>query len=228
MDAATWAFILLFLGLVFLVLEFFIPSSGTLAVMCALSLMAAIGIGFAAGPWTGLSILLTVCVVVPTALVAAVHWWPETPIGRMILIQRPKSSDEVLPQTPAYRTLKDLVGRRGLAKGLMVPSGAVVIDGKLHEAVSEGMPIEAGQPIIVISISTQRLVVRPDNTIRAELAERAAPPYETDAAEAAADSTEALAAALVDEEPAGAAPSDPNEPLIKDIPDPFADEPRPS
>ena len=47
--AATWAFMLLGLGLIFLVLEFFIPSSGSLAVMCALSLLAAIGIGFAAG-----------------------------------------------------------------------------------------------------------------------------------------------------------------------------------
>ena len=229
MDAATWAFILLLLGLVFLVLEFFIPSSGALAVMCALSLMAAIGIGFAAGPWTGLSILVTVCVVVPAALVAAVHWWPETPIGRMILIQRPKSSDEVLPQTPAYRTLKDLVGHRGLAKGLMVPSGAVVIDGKLHEAVSEGMPIEAGQPIIVVGISTQRLIVRPDNTIRAELAETTASSTDATESHEATDGTEALVRAVADEqETTASAASDPSEPLIQDIPDPFADEPRAS
>ncbi|HEX5103782.1 MAG TPA: NfeD family protein [Pirellulaceae bacterium] len=219
MDAATWAFILLALGLIFLVLEFFIPSSGSLAVMCALSLMAAIGVGFAAGPWTGLSILITVAVVVPAALIAAVQWWPETPIGRMILIQRPKSSDEVLPETPAYRTFKDLVGRRGLAKGLMLPSGMVVIDGKSYEAVSEGTPIEAGQPILVVSISTQRLIVRPDNTIRAELAETPSP--------FADEPADVVAAAKVLAEPSSgeSAPANPNEPLVQDIPDPFADEP---
>ena len=222
--AVTWALILLALGLVFLVLEFFIPSSGSLAVMCTLSLLAAIGIGFAAGPWTGLLILLTVCMVVPAALIAAVNWWPETPIGRMILIQRPKSSDDVLPQTPAYRTLKDLVGQRGIAKNLMLPSGIVIIDNKSHEAVSEGTPIEAGQPIIVVSVSTQRLIVRPDNTIRAELAPPPAPE------DAPAPDEEYPAASVVDTAAAGepASASDPNVPLVQDIPDPFADEPRPS
>jgi len=225
MEAATiWALVLLGLGLIFLVLEFFIPSSGSLAVMCALSLLAAIGIGFAAGPWTGLLILLTVCLVVPSALVAAVNWWPETPIGRMILIQRPKSSDDVLPETPAYRTIKDLVGRRGLAKGVMLPSGVVVIEGKSYDAVSEGTAIEAGQPILVVSVSTQRLIVRRDNTIRAELA--APPPLPEDAP--APDEEYAATSLVGDETSAGTPASDPNVPLVQDIPDPFADEPRPT
>ena len=223
MDAATtWALVLLGLGLIFLVLEFFIPSSGSLAVMCALSLLAAIGIGFASGPWTGLFILLTVCIVVPSALVAAVQWWPETPIGRMILIQRPKSSDDVLPETPAYRTLKDLIGQRGLAKGVMLPSGVVVIAGKSYDAVSEGSPIEAGQSIIVVSVETQRLIVRPDNTIRAELA---AP---TRLEDSPADSEDYGAAQAVEAAAEASPGSDPNVPLVQDIPDPFADEPRSS
>jgi len=198
MDAANWALLLLALGLVLLVLEFFIPSGGALAVMCALSLLAAIVVGFLAGPWTGLGTLITVCLVVPAATFAAVHWWPDTPFGRMILIQRPGSADEVLPETLAYRGLKDLVGRRGVAKGVMLPSGLVVIDGKSYDAVSEGVAIEAGQPVIVISVSTQRLIVRPDTTIHAE---------------------------LVDPPPRPA--PDPSQPLVVDIPDPFADEPEP-
>jgi membrane-bound ClpP family serine protease len=204
MDAFTWAFLLLALGVVLLVLEFFVPSSGALAVMCALSFVAAIGVGFAAGPWTGMTIVLVECVVVPAALVAAVKWWPDTPIGRMILIQRPKSSDDVLPETPAYRSFKDLVGRRGVTKNLMLPSGNVLIDGKAYDAVTEGMAIEPGQPVIVVNISTQRLVVRPDTTIRAELAQVADPSADAPVPE-----------------PVSTA-QDPNEPLVKDIPDPFA------
>jgi membrane-bound ClpP family serine protease len=193
----TWAILLLFLGLVFLALEFFIPSGGALAVMCALSFLAAIVVGFMAGPWTGALVLLAVCVIVPSAVGTAVRWWPDTPIGKLMLIQRPGSSDEVLPETVAYRGLKDLVGRRGKAKGLMVPSGSVLIDGKTYDAVSDGQAIEPNQPVIVISISTQRLVVRADNTIQAQLAD--APPV--------------------------TAPINPNEPLVDDIPDPFAEEP---
>ncbi len=168
------AFSLLLLGLIFLVLEFFIPSAGALGTLCALSLLAAIIVGFMAGPWTGAAILAIEAVVVPASLAAAVKWWPETPIGRMILIPLPKSADEVLPDTENYRGLPHLVGKRGTARGLMLPSGIVVIDNKSYDAVSEGVTIEAGQNVLVVGVSTQRLVVRPDNTIRAELVEPAA------------------------------------------------------
>lgn len=201
MDLTTWAILLLVLGLVLLVLEFFVPSGGSLAVLCALSFLGAIILGFMAGRWTGVSILLTISLVVPSACAAAVRWWPDTPIGRLILIQRPKHADEVLPETVAYRGLKDLVGRRGQAKGLMLPSGLVLIDGKSYDAVSDGMAIEAGQPIIVVSVSTQRLVVRPDNTIAAQLAE--ASPAEESSPQPAGPTT------------AG--------PLVADILDPFAE-----
>ena len=198
MTPVTWAIVLLLLGLVFLVLEFFIPSGGGLAVMCALSFFAAIIVGFMAGAGTGALILLAICVIVPSAAGAAVKWWPDTAIGKLMLIQRPRSSDEVLPETLAYRGLKDLVGRRGRSKGLMVPGGSVLIDGKLYDAVSEGLPIEANQPIVVVNISTQRLVVRADNTIQAQLAD---PP------------------------PVATPLTNPDEPLVADIPDPFAEEP---
>ena len=102
------------MGLVFLVLEFFVPSGGALAVLCALSLLAAIIVGFNAGPWTGLVILLTVCVVVPSATAAAVRWWPDTPFGKLILIQRPKSTGQTFHLTaghgrelPIHRLLDD-------------------------------------------------------------------------------------------------------------------------
>lgn len=196
MDVATWAILLLVIGLLLLVLEFFVPSGGALAVACALSLLGAIVLGFMAGPWTGVGILLTVCVVVPAAAGAAVRWWPDTPFGKLILVQRPKSSDEVLPQTMAYQGLKHLVGRRGQAKGLMVPSGLVVIDGNTFDAVSEGVAIEPGHAVIVIGVSTQRLIVRPDNTIVAELA---------------------------GESPHAVTPTPAGGPLVADIPDPFAE-----
>ncbi|MDX1943995.1 MAG: NfeD family protein [Pirellulaceae bacterium] len=170
MTLATWALLLLIVGLALLVLEFFIPSGGSLAVLCALAFLGAIITGFLAGPLTGTMVLIVEAVFIPAALLAAVKIWPETPIGRLILIQRPKSPDDVLPQTEAYFGLDDLIGKRGLTRGLMVPSGIVLIDGKSYDAVTEGMSIEAGEAVIVVQVSTQRLVVRPDTTIRAELA----------------------------------------------------------
>jgi membrane-bound ClpP family serine protease len=196
MSPLAWSILLLILGLVFLVLEFVIPSGGALGVLCALSFLAAIVVGFIAGPWTGMAMLLAVCLIVPLAVGTSVRFWPDTPIGKRMLVERPRSSDEVLPETVAYRGLKDLIGRRGQSKGLMMPGGNVIIDGKQYDAVSEGPPIEAHQPVVIVGVSTQRLVVRSDTAVRAELADQ--PP-----AQPAADSSQ---------------------PLIADIPDPFADE----
>jgi len=195
MTPLVWSILLLVLGLVFLVLEFVIPSGGALGVLCALSFLAAIVVGFIAGPWTGTAVLLAVCIIVPLSVGGAVRWWPDTPIGKLMLVERPRSSDEVLPETVAYRGLKDLVGRRGQAKGLMMPGGGVVIDGKTYDAVSEGPPIEPHQPVLVIGVSTQRLVVRPDTTVEAQLADRPQSPPAADI----------------------------SQPLIAEIPDPFAE-----
>lgn len=193
MSPLAWTILLFALGLIFLGLEFFVPSGGALGAMCALSFVAAVIVGFLADRSTGTVVLLAVCVVVPASIAAAVRWWPDTPVGRLMLIQPPRSSDEVLPETATYRGLKELVGRRGQARGLMVPSGSVIIDGKNYDAISEGMPIEALQPIVVVSVSTQRLIVRPDHALRAD---------------------------LVEPEPV---PANFNQPLVTDIPDPFAE-----
>ena len=42
----------------------------------------------------------------------------------------------------------------------MLPSGAVVIDGRTIDALSEGTPIEAGQRVRVIEVRGNRVVVR--------------------------------------------------------------------
>lgn len=165
MSLLLWALVLLLAGCVFLVLEFFIPSSGMLGVMAALSFVAAVVVAFMAGPAYGTFTFIAVLVIVPVACVLAVKYWPETPIGRMMLIQRPESPEAVLPQTEAYRGMQHLVGRHGLAKCLMMPGGVVEIDHKSYDAVSDGMAIESGTRIVVVGISTQRVVVRPDDII---------------------------------------------------------------
>jgi membrane-bound ClpP family serine protease len=212
MDVITWAFLLLFLGFLFLGLEFFVPSGGALGVLCTLCLLGAIVLGFMAGRGTGLAILVTECVVVPTAMALAVRWWPDTPIGRLVLVQRPRTPEEVLPETIHYRGLTQLIGRRGLARGLMLPSGSVDIDGRQFDAVSEGVPIDPGTAVIVVGVSTQRLVVRPDTTIRAELADSFSPTAELADPFALAEALEAPAADVQT-----------SAPLVADIPDPFAE-----
>src|ERR1043165_9427933 len=107
MDYFTWALILLAFGMFCLILEFFVPSSGVLGMLCALSLIGAIVLGFMSGTTTGAALLLGVLMVVPAILFAAIQYWPETSIGKMILNTPPSHADEVLPETPSYRGLRD-------------------------------------------------------------------------------------------------------------------------
>jgi membrane-bound serine protease (ClpP class) len=54
-----------------------------------------------------------------------------------------------------------LVGKVGVAQSMMLPSGAVLIDGQLIDAVSQGLAIDPGQPVVVVEVKANRVMVRP-------------------------------------------------------------------
>jgi membrane-bound ClpP family serine protease len=161
MDPLAWSALLLLLGLFLVIVEVFIPSGGILGVLSICSLLAAVILAFyQRGAEVGFIFLAITAVTVPTALGLAFRWWPHTPMGRRLLLDLPKS-DEVLPDSPQRRTLRQMVGKFGVAKSVMLPSGAVLVDGQTIDALSEGMPIEAGQRVRVIEVRGNRVVVRP-------------------------------------------------------------------
>jgi membrane-bound ClpP family serine protease len=161
MDPLIWSIILLVLGLALVMIEVFVPSGGILGFLSISSLLAAVIMAFYhRGAEIGFLFLVITTVLVPSLLAIAFRWWPHTPMGRRILLDVP-NSDEVLPDTPERRSLRELVGKMGVAKTVMLPSGAVLIENRTIDAISEGMPIEAGQTVRVIEVSGGRVVVRP-------------------------------------------------------------------
>ena len=172
-DALLWSILLLVLGLGLIALELFVPSGGVLGILAALAIIASIAVAFSGGWVTGVIMLVATMLILPVALAAAVHYWPRTPIGRMMLLETPQSEDEVLSDTPEHRKLKDLIGKRGVAKTKMLPSGAVVIDGRVYDAIGEGMAIDPGQPVRVTAVRTNRIVVVLDDSPRELLSESA-------------------------------------------------------
>lgn len=161
MDPILWAALLFLLGLVLVCAEVFIPSGGLLGFMSIASLVAGIFVAFYhRGAEVGLVFLILTALAVPAALSVAFRYWPQTPMGRRLLLQAPRA-DEVLPDSPQRQRLRQLVGKFGVAKSVMMPSGAVLVGGQQFDAVSEGQPIEAGQPIEVIEVHGNRVVVRP-------------------------------------------------------------------
>ncbi len=160
MDYLFWATILLSVGLILAVLEVFVPSGGLLGFLAFVSLFSAVALAFRHGPWSGISVLGVAVFAVPAGLIFALQWWPKTPMGRRILLPLP-TRDEVLPDSDKRRSLKSLVGKIGKAKSLMLPSGAVEIEGTTVDALSEGMAIEAGSWVKIIEVRGTRVVVRP-------------------------------------------------------------------
>lgn len=160
MNPLVWSALLLLLGLTLVVVEVFIPSGGILGFLSLGSLMAGIVLAFYHhGAQAGFVVLALTAVAVPTALIFAFRWWPKTPMGRRLLLDVP-TSEEVLPDSPQRRTLRQMVGKIGVAKSVMLPSGAVLVDGQTIDALSEGPPIEAGQAVRVIEVRGNRAVVR--------------------------------------------------------------------
>jgi membrane-bound ClpP family serine protease len=161
MDPLAWSALLLLVGLLLVIVEVFIPSGGVLGFLSIASLLAGIVLAFYhSGAEIGFLFLAITAVAVPTALAVAFRWWPKTPMGRRLLLGVPRS-EEVLPDSPQRRTLRQMVGKFGVAKTVMLPSGAVLIDGQTIDALSDGMPIEEGQRVRVIEVRGNRVLVRP-------------------------------------------------------------------
>ncbi len=161
MEPLIWAGVLLLLGLTLVMLEVFVPTGGLLGFLSLTAILSGIGLAFYHGGLTyGFGFLIATAVALPTVLGLAFRWLPTTAIGRRLLPAVPTSKD-VLPDSEERRALRALVGRIGRAKSTMLPSGAVIVDGRTIDAVSEGMPIEPGQPVRVIEVRGHRVVVRP-------------------------------------------------------------------
>jgi membrane-bound ClpP family serine protease len=160
MEPLVWAALLLLLGLALVMTEVFVPSGGILGVLSFTAIVASIVLAFLrGGVFSGFMFVLVSLLAVPTILIVAFHWLPDTPVGKRLLASLP-TSEEVLPDDEERRALRGLVGKVGRAKSSMLPSGAVQIDGRTIDAVSDGLPIDPGQPVRVVEVHGTRVTVR--------------------------------------------------------------------
>ncbi len=151
-----WAILLMIAGCGLVVVEIFVPSGGVLGLLSTGSFVAAIIIAFAYhGPSTGFIFLATTVVTVPAIVILGFKLLPHTPLGRSLIGELPEE-DQVSPDDRR----KVLVGRFGIAKSKMLPSGVIEIEGEVLDAVSQGMAIDAGEPIVVVEVRGNRVVVR--------------------------------------------------------------------
>ena len=156
----AWAILLLLIGCALVVLEVFIPSGGIISILSAVAFIASILVasweGPTTGPATGLIFAAITVFAVPTLVALAFKYWPRTRMGKAFLGELPRE-DEVVPEDPR----RTLIGRVGVARSKMLPSGAVEIDGQMVDAVTQGQAIEPGTYVVVVEVRGNRVVVRP-------------------------------------------------------------------
>lgn len=156
LDPLAWSILLMLLGCALVVLEVFIPSGGMLSVLSGAAFIGSIFIAFQRSPMTGLAFVLTTVVAVPVALGLAFKYWPKTPFGKAFLGELPRE-EEVAPEDPR----RSLLGRVGVARSKMLPSGAVEVDGQMVDAVTQGQAVDPGQYVVVVEVGANRVIVRP-------------------------------------------------------------------
>ena len=157
-DPTTWAVLLLILGCGLACLEVFIPSGGLISFLATLALLGSIAMAFKRDPATGFAFMAFAVLAVPTVVGLALRYWPRTPMGRAFLGELSRDG-ELVPED--WR--RQLVGHSGVASSKMLPSGAVLIDGQMIDAVSHSGAIAAGQPVLVVEVRGNRVVVQPTN-----------------------------------------------------------------
>jgi membrane-bound serine protease (ClpP class) len=93
------------------------------------------------------------------------RYLPQIPFLKHMILTPPGAVALADPNRPHLRpdvttTADPMLGRIGVARTLLRPSGKVEIDGRLVEVITEGGMIAAGQPVEVIQAHGSKIVVR--------------------------------------------------------------------
>ena len=156
----SWVWTCILLGAAFLiaVLELFLPSGGILAFLAVCALIGSVIFAFQTDAVFGAIYLFGVTIAVPFVVWYLLMLFPKTPIGRTMFMN--PEDDPALQPDPEKEAMKQLVGKQGVAKTLMMLSGQIEIDGRRINAISESQAIEPGTPVIVVTVDGINIIVR--------------------------------------------------------------------
>jgi membrane-bound serine protease (ClpP class) len=153
------------LGLILVGLEIFvIPGFGIAGILGIIALMAGLGLSLigTGATWDFmLSALGQVALSILVAIVATLillRYFPRLPFGKRLILETNLQAQEGYESSPAadHRWL----GKQGTALSDLHPSGIARFDGERVDVVSDGTFIDAGQPLEVVRIDGNRVVVR--------------------------------------------------------------------
>jgi len=163
---AGWEELLLAIaGIVLLALEIFvIPGFGIAGVVGIAAILAGLVLSML-GPGDTAQVIMYAAARVVFALLfallatlALLRFLPKLPVGRRLILQTELDAAHGYVSAPEGDL--HLLGREGRALSPLHPAGIADIDEHRVDVVSEGDPIDAGRPIVVIRVDGNRIVVR--------------------------------------------------------------------
>ena len=162
---AVFAVLLLIVALAILMSEIFVPSGGLLGLITFFTLAVSILFAYRAWGTSHPNIFAVFCVfvllLVPTVIAIGFYLLPQTSFGKRVLLEAPET-ESVTPFVKKWSQLERMVGRYGTAMSMLNPGGMIKVDGERLQAISEGLSIDSGTSVKVISLRAGSLVVRPE------------------------------------------------------------------
>ncbi len=171
---AGWEEILLVaVGLVLLGVEIFVtPGFGLTGTLGLVALLGGLGLSLVGAGATWPVVLTALGQVVVSLLLAIaaslvmLRFLPRLPFGRRLVLETELDAREGFASAPEADLM--WLGKRGTAASTLRPAGIATLEGDRVDVVSDGEFIEAGEPITVVKVDGNRIVVR-------QLAERTEP-----------------------------------------------------
>ncbi|MEM7622664.1 MAG: hypothetical protein AAF235_05615 [Planctomycetota bacterium] len=150
-----WGLGLLALSVLLVFMEVLIPSGGIIAVGSAVAAIVGCVLLFRVSMTWGLTGVLAVMVLGPTAFFGAMQVFPSTPFGRALI--GGESDEDRMERELREREETDLrralVEAEGIALCDLHPIGEVEIDGNRYDALAEHDWIDGGSRIVVSDAS---------------------------------------------------------------------------
>ena len=153
------------LGLILVGLEiFFVPGFGITGILGIVALLGGLGLSLvgAGATWDSmLTALGQVALSILVAIIAALfllRYFPRLPFGKRLVLEKKLPAEEGYASSPEED--RRWLGKRGTTASDLRPAGIAHFNGERVDVVSEGDFIEAGQPIEVIRVEGNRIVVR--------------------------------------------------------------------
>jgi membrane-bound serine protease (ClpP class) len=158
-DFLPLAWILIAIGLVFMVAELLLPTHGILFGLGVGAAVIGVALTFRYGLSTGVITLMVVIVVVPLLGGALLRIWPKTPLGKHLFLPGPED-DQTVANMPVNLDLERLRGRYGKTLSALRPCGVVNFDGRRVDTMTSGEMIEQDRWVRCVDVKDGRVIVR--------------------------------------------------------------------